>query len=78
MLAIHFLLSADPTPDTSVYFIAGYVVIFIVMVAYLASLIVRQRNLEQDYEALEELERSGSSNDGKVPVNQVGTSTLEK
>ena len=45
------------TPDTSGYFIAGYVVIFTVMLLYLASLIIRERNLEKDYETLQELEK---------------------
>lgn len=43
--------------DTLGYMIAGYVVIFTVMLAYLASLIIRQRNLRADEAALEELER---------------------
>ncbi len=74
MMSFMFLLAAaDPTPDTSGYMIAGYIVIFTVMLVYLASLIIRKRNLEQDYETLEELERSGSSDDGKVSAEQVGT-----
>jgi CcmD family protein len=67
---------ADPTPDTSGYLIAGYAVIFLVMAAYLASLVVRHRNLEQDFETLEELEHSGSHDDAEVPAQQLGT--LEK
>jgi CcmD family protein len=49
-------LSEGPA-DTINYFIAGYVVIFTVMFGYLASLILRNRNLKQDLEVLEELEK---------------------
>ena len=50
-----FLLQ-EPTPDTTVYFIAGYAVIFSVMLIYLLSLYLRQRNLKQDLDLLEDLE----------------------
>ncbi len=43
--------------DTLNYMIAGYVVIFTVMLAYLASLVIRHRNLRADEATLEELER---------------------
>jgi len=43
-------------PDTSGYMIAGYVVIFGIMLVYLISLIVRSRNLHQDLDTLEELD----------------------
>ena len=49
-----FLLQAPP--DTSAYMIAGFTVIFGVMLLYLASLAVRRRNLQADYEMLKELE----------------------
>jgi hypothetical protein len=38
--------------DTNVYYIAGYVIFFIIMGIYLASLIIRSRNLKQEYELL--------------------------
>lgn len=41
--------------------IAGYAVIFTVMLVYLISLSIRRRNLKQDLEVLEDLERSGGS-----------------
>lgn len=50
-----FLLQEGPA-QTMNYFIAGYVVIFGVMAIYLASLIMRQRNLKQDLETLKELQ----------------------
>jgi hypothetical protein len=37
--------------------ILGYSVIFTVMLIYLASLFIRHRNLKQDLETLQELER---------------------
>lgn len=47
-------------PDTSNYMIGGFAVIFISMLVYLISLIVRGRNLRQDLEILQEMEeRSG-------------------
>ena len=50
-----YLLQEGPA-QTSNYMIAGYVVIFGVMLVYLASLYIRQRNLKQDLEVLEDLE----------------------
>jgi hypothetical protein len=42
--------------DTLVYFVAGYVTIFVIMSIYLASLIIRHRNLRQEEEMLKSLE----------------------
>ena len=42
--------------ETTNYMIAGYVVIFGVMLLYLVSLIVRHRNLKQDMQVLQDLE----------------------
>ncbi len=44
------------TPPYLNYMIAGYAVIFSVMIIYVFSLIVRTRNLQQDIETLHELE----------------------
>ncbi len=80
MIALTVLTSGfqqTTTPDTSGYFIAGYVVIFVVMLVYIISLFVRQRNLEQDYETLEELEKSGTAGDEPTaPSDPLGA--LEK
>ncbi|MFZ5880600.1 MAG: hypothetical protein ACOY0R_14630 [Chloroflexota bacterium] len=46
----------DPIPDTSNYMIAGYVISFLVMGIYVASLYIRTRNLRQEEQILEELE----------------------
>ncbi len=43
--------------DTLSYMIAGYAVIFTVLVVYLASLVIRWRNLRQDREMLEQMEK---------------------
>jgi hypothetical protein len=50
------LLQQGPA-ETTVYMIAGYAVIFGVMLAYLASLCVRRNNLNQDLQVLEEMEQ---------------------
>ena len=42
--------------DTFSYMIAGYIVIFGVMLVYLISLYVRWRNLRQDEEALKQID----------------------
>jgi hypothetical protein len=49
-----FLIQEGPA-QTVGYMIAGYTVIFGVMALYLVSLVVRQRNLKQDLETLQEL-----------------------
>ncbi len=43
--------------NTLNYYILGYTVFFVVMIAYIASLFLRNRNLKQDIETLEELEK---------------------
>jgi hypothetical protein len=50
-----FLLQEAPA-ETTAYMIAGYAVIFGVMLIYLASLLLRRRNLAQDLEVLQELQ----------------------
>jgi uncharacterized membrane-anchored protein YhcB (DUF1043 family) len=49
------LLQQAPA-ETTAYMLAGYGVIFGVMIAYVISLVVRTRNLKQDYQLLKELE----------------------
>ncbi|GAP14015.1 hypothetical protein LARV_01775 [Longilinea arvoryzae] len=43
--------------DTLTYMIAGYAVIFGVMLIYLVSLILRWKNLRKDIEVLKDLEK---------------------
>jgi len=47
----------DAPAETTSYMIAGYVVIFGVMLVYLVSLVMRLRGLRQDLEILEELQQ---------------------
>jgi CcmD family protein len=47
----------DAPLETTNYMIAGYAVIFSVMLVYIFSLAVRNRNLKQDIEVLEEIEQ---------------------
>lgn len=49
------LLQQGPA-DTLTYMIAGYVVIFGVILVYLVSLAIRNRNFNQDLEILNEFE----------------------
>ena len=51
----------DAPANTTTYMIAGYTVIFGIMLIYLISLIVRRRNLQQDAEMLESLENKDSA-----------------
>jgi hypothetical protein len=44
------------TPDTSSYMIAGFAVTFVTMGIYIASLYIRNRNLQQDVETLESMQ----------------------
>ena len=47
----------EATPDTSGYMIAGYVIAFILMALYVASIYFRNRNLNQDMTILEEMDK---------------------
>ncbi len=49
------LLLQDTPANTTNFMVAGYVVIFGVMLIYLISLYIRQRSLNQDLEVLEEI-----------------------
>jgi len=52
-----FELILQTTPNTNNYMIGGYAVFFMVMVIYLASLVLRYRNMQRDLATLEELEQ---------------------
>ncbi len=47
----------DAPANTMNYMIAGYAVVFIVLTIYLASLVIRFRNLRQDEAMLEEIDK---------------------
>jgi hypothetical protein len=49
------MLLQEAPANTTGFMIAGYVVIFGVMLIYLISLMIRQRNLQKDLEVLEDL-----------------------
>lgn len=57
MVALISLFIQDGPAHTTSYMIAGYAVIFGVMLIYLVSLVVRNRNLHQDLDLLEDLEK---------------------
>ncbi len=44
------------TPDTSTYMIAGFVVSFVTIGIYIASLYIRSLNLQRDMETLKSLQ----------------------
>ena len=54
-MLLSVILQEGPA-DTTSYMIAGYAIIFGVMLIYLISLLVRQRNLQKDLEVLEEIQ----------------------
>jgi preprotein translocase subunit Sec63 len=54
-MLLSLLLQEGPA-DTTAYMIAGYAVIFGVMLLYVISLWVRNRNLEKDLEVLQEIQ----------------------
>jgi hypothetical protein len=60
------MLLQDAPPDTSGYMIAGYAVFFVISAIYLLSLIVRQRNLEQDLETLEAIHAESGRDSGRA------------
>ena len=60
----------EATPDTSGYMIAGYVITFVVLGIYVASMYLRNRNYRQDQTLLEEMEKSASVKPDK-PVRPV-------
>jgi len=45
------------TPDTSGYMVVGYAIAFAVMAIYLASLLIRWRNLNRDLEMLADMDK---------------------
>jgi hypothetical protein len=57
----------EATPDTSGYMIAGYVITFVILGMYVVSMILRNRNYQQDISMLEEMEKESS----KVQVKPV-------
>lgn len=52
---LYSILQQAPA-ETTRYMIAGYTVIFSIMLLYVLSLVVRCRNLERDLETLKQME----------------------
>jgi hypothetical protein len=50
-------MPANGPADTLNYFVAGYIVIFVIMAIYLVSLALRRRSLTQDLETLEVIDQ---------------------
>jgi preprotein translocase subunit SecF len=65
------MLLQDAPPDTSAYMVAGYAVFFVISAIYLASFLVRRRNLEQDFKTLESIEADAN----RAPVRTAATET---
>jgi hypothetical protein len=61
------IMFLETTPDTSGYMIAGYTIALGVMAIYVASMIIRARNLNQDQELLESI---GSESKPMPPLSQ--------
>jgi len=59
--------------DTVIYMIAGYGVIFTILIAYLVSLVVRWRNLRQDQEILEQVEEGNEVKDSHAERRQASS-----
>jgi len=55
----------ETTPDTSGYMIAGYVITFIILGIYVASMYLRNRNYNQDMTLLDEMERVETAKQAK-------------
>ena len=67
----------EPTPDTSVYMIAGYVIAFVVMGLYVASLYLRNRNLNRDMAMLEEMDKPIVKMEPKQPKKKPAKSATK-
>lgn len=50
------MLLLDSIPDTSTYMVAGYVAFAVIFAIYLASFVIRRRNLEEDLKTLATLQ----------------------
>ena len=65
----------DATPDTSGYMIAGFAITFIVMALYVASIYIRNRNLQQDMTLLEEMDKPAQPVEVQRPKKSPSRST---
>ncbi len=68
-ILVGLLQQQEGPAQTGAYFAAGYIVIFGVMALYLASLAIRRRNMQQDLEALDQVQEKSreQTNTGTHP-----------
>ena len=71
------MLLQEATANTDGYMIAGYAVAFIVMALYVASIYIRNRNLNRDLTLLEEMEQMAKAEQAK-PKNAPKSVTKRK
>lgn len=62
-------------PDTSAYMIAGYVVFAVIMGIYLASFVIRHRNLQRDLQTLESIQAENRAPAAQRPPAAKGAAT---
>lgn len=75
------LLLQESTPDTTGYMIAGYVIAFLFMGLYVASMYLRTRNLKQDMSMLQEMEKPAPAAQRQTapkPASPKATKTVTK
>lgn len=68
----------EVTPDTSGYMIAGFVISFVVMGLYVASMYLRSRSLKQDMKLLEEMDEAPPSATEKKRTSNAGPAETPK
>jgi hypothetical protein len=64
--------------DTLNYMVAAYVIIFVVLLVYLASLFIRWKNLRQDEETFRELEKKEPTSDAVKEATAVGKENVTR
>lgn len=70
MIALSIFAAEPPPANTTGYMIAGYTVIFTIMLLYGISLAVRSRNLRRNLEMLQELEHAPEQQKRSAVPNQ--------
>ena len=72
------MLFDEIPPDTSSYMVAGYVIFFAITLIYVASLLIRQRNLDRDLLTLENLEEEREAAETAKPAGVKRTPSRAK
>jgi hypothetical protein len=68
----------ETTANTDGYMIAGFVITFVVMGLYVASIFVRTRNLKQDQATLEEMDKPVAKASAPSKPKQAAKATKAK